>query len=124
MIRPIQDVAWLFLKYLLLSNDGKQHSSPGLVVQTAAMFGMMRNHTNATATRTGLRKGTLGECSPHSIPTRDVTLQGPFSQQRLVRRSQRVHVTGAIPKRSLARCPPAAATKLTILLSVFRILQH
>ena len=50
---------------------------PGLVTQAAATSGIMCGYTNVMATLTRLRKGTLKECSPHSMPINDVTLQEP-----------------------------------------------
>ena len=60
-------VAWSFLVYSLLGNDRKQRLSPGLVTQVAAKFGIMRSHTNATVTSTESWKGTLRECTPHTV---------------------------------------------------------
>ena len=54
-----------------------QRLSPDLIVQAVATFGIKRSHINSTAALIGLRKGTLRECSPHSIPINNVTLRKP-----------------------------------------------
>ena len=65
-------VPWSFLEDLLLVNDGMQRLSPGLVAQAAATFGYSCSYVNAMTTRTRLWKGTIRECTPHTVCYQDV----------------------------------------------------
>ena len=52
-------VAVSFLEYSRLGNDRWQRLSFDLVVQLAKRFGVKPKHTDASATITGSRKGTV-----------------------------------------------------------------
>ena len=77
------------LEDLLLGSDKVQRLSSRLVAQTAATYGVLHNHKNATATTQDQRKGTTRECTPHSTNNREsVTLQESFYNRRSIRQEK------------------------------------
>ena len=59
-------IAGSFLEYLHLGNDIRQRLSPVVITQTATTFGIVRSHTNATATQQDCERG-CSECTPHTV---------------------------------------------------------
>ena len=78
-----QLVAASFLESLCLGNDRRQLLSSEFVAQSAAKFGVVRNHTDALMTATGSWKGAVGECTPHAICSRRCNTTGNRLQRTI-----------------------------------------
>ena len=72
-----------------LSNDGRQHLSSEFVAQSAATFGVRRNHTDAFATITGLRKRGSQRVHAKQYVQEGVTLLEPlYNAGRSIRQEE------------------------------------
>ena len=67
-----------FLEYSGLSNDRRQRPSSDLVAQSAATFGVERNHTDASATQQDRGRGQSESARHTQYAQRDVTLRNPL----------------------------------------------
>ena len=67
-----------FLEYSRLGNDRRPRLSSDFVVQSAATFGVERNHTDASATQQDRGRGQSESARHTQYAQRDVTLRNPL----------------------------------------------